>query len=149
MHHTATRRRARHAALFAVARHPSALKPDLVHEGFLKGTGKAGFYQALMACITYDFRDRLPNIGCPTLVAWGEKDMIIPVQDADAFVSMIPGARKVVFTDTGHVGMAERPAAFNGVLDEFLGYEVSEDELEHEDEARKAAAMGNGSGPAA
>jgi pimeloyl-ACP methyl ester carboxylesterase len=146
---TAGRPGLRRAALMAVARHPGALAPDLVYEGFLKGTGKDGFYQALMACITYDFRDRLPQIGCPTLVVWGEKDMIIPVRDADAYVSMIPGARKVIFEDTGHVAMAERPAAFNAELDEFLDYQVSEGELEEEDQARRAAAMGgNGSAPA-
>ena len=36
--------------------------------------------------------------------------MIIPVRDADKFVELIPGARKMIMEDTGHVPMVERPA---------------------------------------
>ena len=58
--------------------------------------------------------------------------MIIPVRDADTFLELIPGARKIVMEDTGHVSMAERPVTFNDHLEEFLGYRVSEGELEGE-----------------
>ncbi len=61
---------------------------------------------------------------------WGEKDAIIPVRDADRFVELIDGARKVVMEDTGHVPMIERPRTFNDLLEEFLEHEVVEDELE-------------------
>jgi pimeloyl-ACP methyl ester carboxylesterase len=127
---TARRRRLRHAALAFVARHPAGLKSDLAFEGFMSGTGRPGFEPALRANLEYDFRDRLPDIGCPTLVIWGEKDLIIPVRDADKFVELIEGSRKLVMEDTGHVAMAERPVTFNDHLEEFLTYEVSEGELE-------------------
>ena len=67
----AARPRLRHWILSIVARHPSRLKSDLLLEGLMKGSGKPGFEQALMACIDYDYRDRLPDIGCPTLIIWG------------------------------------------------------------------------------
>ena len=107
--HIAARPRSRHMVLQLVARHPSLLKADLAYEGFFKGAGKPGFEDALRACLDYDFRDRLPEIGCPTLIVWGEKDLIIPVRDAQEFERLIPDSRKVVMTDTGHVAMAERP----------------------------------------
>jgi len=122
----------RHAVLALVARHPSRIAADLAYEGLMKGTGKPGFEPALKACLNYDFRDRLPQIGCPTLVMWGEKDAIIPVRDADTFVEMIEGARKIVMEDTGHVPMVERPPTFNRILEEFLGHAVVEGELEGE-----------------
>lgn len=122
----------RHWALLLVARYPGKLAPDLVFEGLMKGTGKPGFVDAMRACLEYDLRDRLPNIGCPTLVVWGEKDMTIPVQDADKFTDLIEGSRKLIMQDTGHVSMAERPVTFNDHLEEFLAYEVSEGELEGE-----------------
>ncbi len=143
---TATRMRSiprrsplRRLALLVVARHPSRLAPDLVYEGFMKGAGKPAFYDGLMACVRYDFRERLPQVACPTVIVWGEKDMILPVEDADAFVSMIPGARRILFKDTGHVPMAERPSTFNAALDEFLHDDVDDYDLEGEDEAREAA----------
>jgi pimeloyl-ACP methyl ester carboxylesterase len=125
--YTAARHRAmarrpvsRHAALALVARHPSKLKADLAWEGLMKGAGKPGFDDALRACLEYDFRDRLPEIACPTLIVWGENDSVIPSRDADEFERLIPNARKLMMEDTGHVPQVERPEAFNRVLLEFL-----------------------------
>jgi pimeloyl-ACP methyl ester carboxylesterase len=116
----AARPKSRHMALQFVARHPSRLKADLAYEGFFKGTGKPGFTDALRASLDYDFRDRLPEIGVPTLIVWGEKDSIIPVKDAQEFERLIPDSRKVVMKDTGHISMAERPETFNDLMMEFL-----------------------------
>jgi len=110
----------RHMSLALVARHPRLLKADLAYEGFIKGAGKPGFDAALRACLNYDFRDRLPEVKVPTLIVWGEKDSIIPVQDADEFERLIEDSRKIVMKDTGHIPMAERPQTFNDLLVEFL-----------------------------
>jgi pimeloyl-ACP methyl ester carboxylesterase len=110
----------RHLALALVARHPSLLKADLAYEGFIGGAGKAGFNDAFRATLEYDARHRLPEIGCPTLVVWGEQDAIIPVRDAHHFEQLIPDARMLVMRDTGHISMAERPRAFNDALDSFM-----------------------------
>ncbi len=116
----ARRPRARHWALALVARHPSLLKPDFAYEGFITGAAKPGFLDALRACLEYDVRERLPEIGCPTLVVWGENDAVIPVADAHYFERLIPDSRKLLMRDTGHVSMAERPQAFNDALLGFL-----------------------------
>jgi pimeloyl-ACP methyl ester carboxylesterase len=110
----------RHVAMALVARHPSLLKPDLVWEGLMKGAGKESFHDALRANLEYDFRERLPDIGAPTLVIWGQNDSVISVEDAGEFERLIGDARKVVMEDTGHVPMLERPTAFNDLLMEFL-----------------------------
>jgi pimeloyl-ACP methyl ester carboxylesterase len=119
----------RHWILSMVVRHPTRLTPDIAFEGLVKGSGKPGFIDALAACIDYDFRDRLPEIGCPTLIVWGREDAIIPVADADTFVELIPGSRKLIFEDTGHVAMVERPITFNDALQGFLDHAVEPGEL--------------------
>jgi pimeloyl-ACP methyl ester carboxylesterase len=106
--------------LNAVMRHPGRLPGALLAEQ-LRGAGKPGFVQGLQAIFDYEIRERLPEIACPTLIVWGGRDRIIPVGDADAFAELIPDARKVVFPDTGHVAMLERPSAFNELLEDFLG----------------------------
>ncbi|HZG49114.1 MAG TPA: alpha/beta fold hydrolase [Thermoleophilaceae bacterium] len=116
----ASRPKSRHLALALVARHPSRLKADFAYEGFFKGAGKPGFQEALRACLSYDFRDRLPEIRHPTLIVWGENDSILPVKDAQEFERLIPDSRKVVMKETGHVPMAERPRTFNDLMLEFL-----------------------------
>ena len=51
---------------------------------------------------------------------WGEEDHLVSVRDADVFAELIPDSRKVIFEDTGHMAMLERPAAFNALLRDFL-----------------------------
>ena len=54
----------------------------------------------------------------------------IPVRDADRFVELVPGSRKLVLRDTGHVPMLERPRTFNDELETFLHAEIEPGELE-------------------
>ncbi len=109
----------RNMTLGLITRHPGRLPAALAAEQ-LRGAGKPGFMQALKANIDYPIRERLPEIACPTLIVWGEDDKVIPVSDASVFEELIPNSRKVIFADTGHVAMIERPASFNKLLSEFL-----------------------------
>jgi len=111
--------RLREAALGVVVRHPRRLPPPLTAEQ-VRGSGKPGFMQALEAVLDYELRDRLAEIACPTLVVWGDGDRLIHVGDADVFAELIPDSRKVIFEDTGHMAMLERPAAFNALVRDFL-----------------------------
>jgi pimeloyl-ACP methyl ester carboxylesterase len=115
----ARRPRLRQAALSVVARHPGRLHAPLAAE-LLRGAGKPGFIQGLEAVLDYDIRERLGEIACPTLIVWGDRDRLIDVRDADVFAELIPNSRKVVFADTGHVAMLERPDEFNALLAGFL-----------------------------
>jgi pimeloyl-ACP methyl ester carboxylesterase len=115
----ARRRRLREALLALVVRHPSRLPAALAAEQ-IRGAGKAGFLDALQALFAYDVRQRLPEIACPALIVWGAQDRLISVRDADVFAQLIPYSRKVIYEDTGHLAMLERPRAFNALLREFL-----------------------------
>jgi pimeloyl-ACP methyl ester carboxylesterase len=115
----ALRPRLRQAALNVVMAHPSRLPAPLAAEQ-IRGAGTPGFMQGLEAVIDYDVSKRLPEIACPTLIVWGERDRLISVRDADIFEELIPNARKVILPDTGHMAMLERPAQFNTLLEDFL-----------------------------
>jgi pimeloyl-ACP methyl ester carboxylesterase len=99
--------------------HPSLLRAQLAAE-MVRGAGKPGFMQALEANLNYEIRDRLPEIVCPTLIVWGDRDRVVLARDAYVYAEMIPRSRKVVYPDTGHLAMLERPGAFNALLKEFL-----------------------------
>ena len=109
----------RRALMGLVAAHPDRLPAPLIAEQ-IRGTGKPGFLDALAAMTGYPIRDRLGDIACPTLVVWGDRDRLVPVADADEFERLIDDARKVVYRDTGHVPMLERPGRFNADLRAFL-----------------------------
>lgn len=58
---------------------------------------------------------------CPVLFISNDEDVQIPPFAADAMVRVIPGARAVHIPDAGHSAYFERPAAFNRIVEEFLG----------------------------
>jgi pimeloyl-ACP methyl ester carboxylesterase len=114
-----TRPRLRWVFTNFVFRHPTRIATDLMYEQ-VRGAGKPGLYDALDALTSYDFRDRLPEIEAPTLIIWGEHDMLVPVEDAHEFERLIPQSRTVILDDTGHVPMLERPTKFNELLEELI-----------------------------
>jgi pimeloyl-ACP methyl ester carboxylesterase len=101
-------------------RHPGAIPSDLAFE-LMQGAGTDGFADAVEALYDYRIRDRLPEIACPTLVVWGSHDPLVPVWYAFEYEDLIPHARVVVFRDTGHAPMLERPDRFNHELEQFIG----------------------------
>ncbi|MCW2966278.1 MAG: alpha/beta hydrolase [Solirubrobacteraceae bacterium] len=110
----------RKALMLMVAAHPDRLPAPLIAEQ-VSGSGKPGFMDAVEALGTYPIRDRLERIEAPTLIVWGELDRLVPLRDADRFLEAIgPNARKIVYPDTGHVAMLERPARFNADVEAFL-----------------------------
>jgi pimeloyl-ACP methyl ester carboxylesterase len=106
-------------ALRLVFAHPEKLPGPLLFEQ-AKGSGKPGFIDALDALSDYPLRERLERVSVPTLIIWGERDRLVPLRDADVFEELIPDARKLVYADTGHVSMLERPARFNRDVGAFL-----------------------------
>jgi pimeloyl-ACP methyl ester carboxylesterase len=108
-----------------VAHRPDRLPGPLVAEQ-VRGSGKPGFLPALDALTDYPIRDRLGEIACPTLIVWGAEDKLVPARDADEFARLIPNSRKVVWPETGHVAMLERPEAFNALVQAFLAEEPGE-----------------------
>jgi pimeloyl-ACP methyl ester carboxylesterase len=115
----ASRPRARRLLMRLVVHDADRLPAPLIAEQ-VRGAGNPGFVDALDALTDYPIRARLGEIACPTLVVWGTEDRLVPVRDAAEFERLIPDARKVVWPQTGHMPMLERPAAFNAVLDEFV-----------------------------
>jgi pimeloyl-ACP methyl ester carboxylesterase len=113
------RPRSRRTLMSIVAAHGDRLPAALVTEQ-LRGSGKPGFIDALDALTSYPIRDRLGDITAPTLVVWGAKDPLVPVRDAWELGRLIPDARVVVYADTGHVAMLERPEAFNALVADFV-----------------------------
>ncbi|MDQ4116775.1 MAG: alpha/beta fold hydrolase [Actinomycetota bacterium] len=57
----------------------------------------------------------------PTLVVWGERDLILPAKHLRAALAAIPHARSHVFGRTGHMPQIERADEFAHVVRRFLG----------------------------
>lgn len=50
---------------------------------------------------------QLRRITAPTLILWGSKDKVVPVDHADRLAAAIPNARRIVYEDVGHAPQEE------------------------------------------
>ena len=117
------RKRLRRIALQAVVRYPEKLSVPLATE-LVGGANAPGFVDSFEALMSYSFRDKLERIEVPTLIVWGRNDMLVPVSDAEAYEHLIgDNAHSVIFEDTGHLPMLERPSRFNALLRSFMAGE--------------------------
>lgn len=74
----------------------------------------------LSRVVNEDLRDRLPLIGCPTLLIWGEDDRATPLDDARYMAAHIRDAGLVSYAGAGHYCFLDRPAQVAAVLKSFL-----------------------------
>ena len=61
---------------------------------------------------------KFSQIKAPTLIIWGDSDRAIHVKNIDKYAQLIPGAKKLILEDIGHLAMLEAPSvSANAVLD--------------------------------
>jgi pimeloyl-ACP methyl ester carboxylesterase len=98
-------------------------------QGFLSLSDRetrAAFVQSLRAVVDtggqrVNGHDRLYLAALiPTLLAWGDRDPVIPVDHAHAAHAAMPGSRLELFPDAGHFPHMEEPERFAAVLEAFL-----------------------------
>lgn len=62
----------------------------------------------------------LKSITAPTLILWGQNDLLLPVSDALKYQDSIHGSSVKLFDKCGHIPNVERHEEFNRTIDEFL-----------------------------
>jgi pimeloyl-ACP methyl ester carboxylesterase len=67
-----------------------------------------------------NYRDRLKNITVPVLAIWGEKDTLIPQEQADWLVSSVKKGKKVIIPGGSHAPYMSDAASFHEALLKFL-----------------------------
>jgi pimeloyl-ACP methyl ester carboxylesterase len=64
--------------------------------------------------------ERLAQISAPTLILYGDKDVLDVREAAGPLAAAIPSARLAVIPDTAHLPQMERPELFNEIVLGFL-----------------------------
>lgn len=71
--------------------------------------------------VTYsDFRAELAAITAPTLILWGERDILIPIELGYALHAALPHATFTTLPSCGHRPMLAEPQKFSQLVLEFL-----------------------------
>ena len=68
--------------------------------------------------------DQLPSLTIPTLVVWGERDRVFPIEQAREAEARLPRGRLALLPDCGHLSPVECPDAFLAAVTEFLEAEM-------------------------
>lgn len=92
---------------------PAKVTPELVQR-YYELTRAPGNRQALVQRFQQskggEFAAQIPLVKVPTLILWGDRDQLIPVETAEQFHKDIAGSRVVVLPGLGHVPHEEDPA---------------------------------------
>ena len=67
-----------------------------------------------------DQRQRVQDIGVPTLVLVGNQDLITPPELSSELIDLVPDARMQVISGAGHLTNLENPAEFNAIVGQFI-----------------------------
>jgi len=97
--------------------------PDDLVNGFKEAVARQepeAFLRNIAAGMDANTMDRLGKIARPTLVVWGDEDVIFPPVYAQQLLDAIPRARGVCIEGTGHGSPVEKPGVFIEAVREFL-----------------------------
>lgn len=94
-------------------------------EGFIERmqlpNAKLAFLSTVLGLKNADvITNKLQSITVPTLIIWGSKDPVIPIQNSDAFVSSIKDCRFFRMDGCGHTPYVQDPTTFVSVVLNFL-----------------------------
>lgn len=75
---------------------------------------------AALSLMMYDFGPALGRIEAPTLIAWGDRDIVAPLRTGQLLADRVRDARLVVIPGAGHVVMEDAPAALVAEIERHL-----------------------------
>lgn len=78
------------------------------------------YERQMEATIAFHSRDRLHRISCPTMLIFGEEDVMTPMRFARELVRGIKGSRLVTLEGTGHLFVHTRLKETAALIDAFL-----------------------------
>ena len=84
-----------------------------------EGNG-AAMIKSLEEFVLPDPTETLARVAAPTLIQWGEGDVIIPIEQGRQVERLIPNARLVSYPGVGHIAQEEAPAETVADAAEFL-----------------------------
>lgn len=102
---------------------PKMATDELVDEVFEITTSRLKVIKVLAlakSAIRNNLGEELNQIKIPTLLIWGNNDIITPPFVAQEFNKLIPGSELHFIDKCGHAPMMEVPVEFNNILSSFL-----------------------------
>ena len=101
----------------------NAMPHDAEYQAYLarfKAQDPRGYEISALSGLQIDLTDTLPRITCPTLVVYGERDILFPPAEAAKVAARIAGASLKPLPQAAHFPPVQDATGFASAIDEFL-----------------------------
>jgi pimeloyl-ACP methyl ester carboxylesterase len=105
-------------ALVAGWRAPVSLVPLIAADALR--AGPIGLWRATRQVLALDLMVQATAVQAPTLLIWGQRDTLVPLEIGRDLVDRLPRARLEIVPGAGHNPMWERPRDFDDLVLSFL-----------------------------
>lgn len=111
----------------ALATGRKSFVPRILADGLR--AGPRNLWLSSRSLLTGGLQEVLPTLKARTLVVWGGRDALVPVQLGRRMSAAIPGATHVEFDRAGHVVMVDAAEDFNRAVLDFLRHDEQKERL--------------------
>jgi pimeloyl-ACP methyl ester carboxylesterase len=106
--------RLRRAALRVLYAHPERIGRISAIGDMEALRGSVSFAPTMRAALGFAWHGTPPRV--PVTIAWGERDYLLPLRQAQRAARLLPAAHHVVLADCGHVPMSDNPGLVAKVI---------------------------------
>jgi pimeloyl-ACP methyl ester carboxylesterase len=102
---------------------PARVTPEIADRYFeltLREGNRAALSERIKHVPTDVLTTKISDIKMPTLILWGRRDKLIPLESGQRFAADIAGSRLIIFDDLGHVPHEEDPVRTLAAARDFL-----------------------------
>ncbi len=100
--------------------HPNTI--DAIIQNYLSHPVPLEVYRKqINAVLRFKTHRRLKSVQVPTLILHGKQDLLVPPQNAEILVDLIPGAKLKFFENSGHGLFTEQVEAVMNAIIDFMG----------------------------
>lgn len=103
-----------------IAAHPELKQMAMLAAGTMTATPPETIERTAAGLQSFDAYDRLDRIKCPVLIMHGDRDVVVPPENAEIIHSRLPQAEVVMIPDAGHAFQAANPPGIHQRIVEWL-----------------------------
>ena len=100
--------------------HPEIKQMMLGGSKMMPPTPPESIDRTILGVMTFNAYDRLDQIKCPVLIMHGDKDVLVPPENAHLLKSRIPQAELIMIPNAGHAFQAADPIGIHQRIAQFL-----------------------------
>ena len=76
--------------------------------------------ETFVKIVSEDLSENMARVVCPTLIIWGENDVVTPPAFGERMKFLIPNSELIILSQAGHYSFLDKPEEFVKILIDFI-----------------------------